>query len=123
VVKQTAKSLAGTLSSSGVLVTARLFLSVVGGTLTSAGVLAARAGKSLAGVIAPEGGIAREIARALAGILTPVGDISITSTAVIVTSARRRRYIPHRDEILYNLTNTMGGAVRLYDVLRKPRKR
>lgn len=123
VIKQTTKGLAGTLSSSGALATARLYLSVVGGTLTSAGALAVRAGKSLSGAIMPEGGIARAIAHVLAGILTPVGDISITSTAAIVTSARRRRYTPHRDEILYNLVNTMGGAVRLYNTLRKPRKR
>jgi len=123
VIKQTTKGLAGTLSSSGALATARLYLSVVGGTLTSAGALAVRAGKSLSGAIMPEGGIARAIAHVLAGILTPVGDISITSTAAIVTSARRRRYTPHRDEILYNLVNTMGGTVRLYNTLRKPRKR
>ena len=71
--KRTGKPVEGTLTPTGVLVSIRIIINAIGGTLTTAGNLARSTSKAIAGTLTSAGALLKQTSKAQTGTITPAG--------------------------------------------------
>lgn len=81
--KSTAKNLAGAVTFSGVVATAKTFIVAVGGALTSAGNVIKTTAKTAAGSLTSSGEVVKSTAKNVSGALTSSGAVATVKTFVM----------------------------------------